>query len=68
MHGERWMLWAGGWLICRSCWRGRDFVTRHAPLTEATRNPIGAAEPAAMKREAFLINAARGPLIDDGAL
>ncbi len=45
-----------------------DFVTRHAPLTEATRNLIGAAEPAAMKREAFLINAARGPLIDEGAL
>ena len=39
-----------------------DFVTRHSPLTEATRNLIEAAELAAMKREAFLINAARGPL------
>ena len=45
-----------------------DFVTRHAPLTEATRNLMGAAELAAMKREAFLINAARGPLIDEGGL
>ena len=45
-----------------------DFVTRHAPMAEATRNLIGAAEPAAMQREAFLINAARGPLIDEGAL
>ena len=45
-----------------------DFVTRHALLTEATRNLMGAAELAAMKREAFLINAARGPLIDEGAL
>ena len=45
-----------------------DFVTRYAPLTEATRNLIEAAELAAMKREAFLINAARGPLIDEGAL
>ena len=45
-----------------------DFVTRHAPLTETTRNLMGAAELAAMKREAFLINAARGPLIDEGAL
>ena len=44
------------------------FVTRHTPLTEVTRNPMGAAELAAMKREAFLINAARGPLIDEGAL
>lgn len=43
-----------------------DFVTRHALLTEATRNLIGAAELAAMKREAFLIIAARGPLIDEG--
>ena len=45
-----------------------DFVTLHAPLAEATRNLIGAAELAAMKRGAFLINAARGPLIDEGAL
>ena len=30
-----------------------DFVTRHALLTEATRNLIEAAELAAMKREAF---------------
>ena len=45
-----------------------DFVTRHALLTEATRNLMGAAEMAAMKREAFLINAACGSLIDEGAL
>ncbi len=45
-----------------------DFVTLHAPLTETTRNLIGAAELAAMKPEAFLINAARGPLIDEESL
>lgn len=45
-----------------------DFVTLHAPLTGATRNLIGAGELAVMKREAFLINAARGGLIDEGAL
>ena len=45
-----------------------DFVTLHAPLTDATVNLIGAAELAAMKPEAFLINAARGPLIDEAAL
>ena len=45
-----------------------DFVTLHAPLTESTRNLIGRDELAAMKRDAFLINAARGPLIDETAL
>ena len=45
-----------------------DFVSLHAPLTAETRNLIGQAELAAMKPEAFLINAARGPLIDEAAL
>ncbi len=45
-----------------------DFVTLHCPLTEQTRNLIGAAELGMMKPEAFLINAARGPLIDEEAL
>ncbi len=45
-----------------------DFVTLHAPLTEPTRNLIGREELAKMKPEAFLINAARGPLIDEAAL
>ena len=45
-----------------------DFVTLHAPLTDETRNLIGRNELAKMKNEAFLINAARGPLIDEEAL
>ena len=45
-----------------------DFVTLHAPLTEGTRNLIGREELSRMKPEAFLINAARGPLIDEEAL
>ena len=45
-----------------------DFVTLHAPLTENTHNLIGRAELEKMKPEAFLINAARGPLIDEIAL
>ena len=45
-----------------------DFVSLHVPLTGETRNLIGTGELAAMKREAFLINAARGPLVDETAL
>ena len=45
-----------------------DFVTLHTPLTESTRDLIGRAELEMMKPEAFLINAARGPLIDEIAL
>ena len=45
-----------------------DFVSLHTPLTGATRNLIGRKELALMKQDAFLINAARGPLIDEEAL
>jgi D-3-phosphoglycerate dehydrogenase len=45
-----------------------DFVTLHSPLNEETRGLIGARELDMMKSEAFLINCARGPLIDEGAL
>ena len=48
--------------------RESDFVSLHTPLSDETRNMIGQDELAAMKREAFLINAARGPLIDEEAL
>jgi D-3-phosphoglycerate dehydrogenase len=42
---------------------GADFVTLHTPLTEATRNLIGAAAIARMKRGVRLINCARGGLV-----
>ena len=45
-----------------------DFVTLHSPLTPDTTDLIGRAELELMKPEAFLINAARGPLIDESAL
>ena len=45
-----------------------DFVTLHSPLTPETRDLIGADELRLMKPEAFLINAARGPLVDEDAL
>ena len=48
--------------------RESDFVSLHAPLTNETRNLIGTEELALMKPDSFLINAARGPLIDEDAL
>ena len=48
--------------------RDSDYVSIHAPLTPQTRHLIGAAELAAMKPGAILINTARGGLVDDRAL
>jgi len=48
--------------------RTSDFVSLHAPLTPATRKMFGRAEFAAMKPTAFLINCARGGLVDTDAL
>jgi glyoxylate reductase len=45
-----------------------DIVTLHVPLSPATRHLIGAPELARMKRTAFLVNTARGPVVDEGAL
>ena len=45
-----------------------DYVVLAAPLTDATRGMMGAAEFAAMKPSATLINVARGGLIDEPAL
>ena len=48
--------------------RESDFVTLHSPLNEETRGLIGARELDVMKSDAFLINCARGLLIDESAL
>jgi glycerate dehydrogenase len=48
--------------------RTGDVVSLHLPLTEQTRNMIGARELAMMKRSALLINTARGGLVDELAL
>lgn len=48
--------------------RTSDFVTIHMPLSDATRHIIGAREMGLMKPSAYLINASRGPVIDEQAL
>lgn len=45
-----------------------DVISLHVPLTDHTRNLIGAKELARMKRDAIIINTARGGLIDEEAL
>jgi glyoxylate reductase len=45
-----------------------DVVSLHCPLTPETRHLIGAAELQTMKPSAVLVNAARGPIVDEQAL
>jgi len=45
-----------------------DFVSVHAPLLPATRGLMNEAAFAKMKKGAYLINTARGPLVDEPAL
>ncbi len=45
-----------------------DFVSLHVPLLPSTRHLISTAEFAMMKKTAFLVNTARGPVVDEKAL
>ncbi len=45
-----------------------DFVTVHVPMQDDTRNMIGAAELAVMKPTSYVINCARGGIVNEAAL
>lgn len=61
--GHSWQQHSLGDVLAQS-----DFLSLHVPLTDTTRHLIGALELQTMKPTAFLINTARGPIIDEAAL
>jgi D-3-phosphoglycerate dehydrogenase len=58
----------GKWLGLKELLAEADFVTIHCPLNRETKGMIGAPELALMKPSAYLLNAARGGIIDEEAL
>ena len=48
--------------------RQSDFISLHSPLNAETRHQIGKREFALMKKTAFIINTARGAIIDEAAM
>ena len=60
---------AGARLVCKQeLFATSDYVSLHLVLGERSRGIVGEAELAAMKPTAFVVNTARGPLIDEAAL
>jgi glyoxylate reductase len=51
-----------------TCLTQADFVSLHTPLTDSTRHLISKARLELMKPTTVLINTARGPVVDEGAL
>lgn len=58
----------GKWVRLDELLAGCDFVTIHCPLNHETKNLINAKNLALMKPSAFLINAARGGIVNEDAL
>jgi D-3-phosphoglycerate dehydrogenase len=58
----------GKWASLNELLAAADIVTLHCPLNRETRGMVGVKELALMKRSAFLINAARGGIVEEKAL
>ncbi len=58
----------GEWVELAELLRRSDFVSLHVPLTPETRHMIGQRELAMMKPTGYLVNTARGPVVDEAAL
>jgi D-3-phosphoglycerate dehydrogenase len=56
------------WTDKQTIFREADIITLHIPFTRQTKDLIGAAELSLMKRDAVLINTARGEIVDETAL
>jgi len=52
----------------KEIYKNADFITTHTPLTKETKNLISSKEFAQMKPSAFVINCARGGIVDEDAL
>ena len=58
----------GRWVGLHELLQESDFVTVHCPLTRETKRMIGAKELSLMKPQAYLLNMARGGIVDEAAL
>ncbi len=59
---------AGKFVDKETLLKSADFISVHVPLLPSTRHLFGADEFKLMKKTAILINAARGPIVDEKAL
>jgi D-3-phosphoglycerate dehydrogenase len=61
---------ARGWVVAdkERVWAESDVVTLHVPLTAETRHLVDAAVLRRMRSDAYLVNTARGAVVDTAAL
>jgi D-3-phosphoglycerate dehydrogenase / 2-oxoglutarate reductase len=58
----------GRWVSLEELFAESDFVTLHCPLNQETRHMIGERQLSRMKPSAYLVNLARGGVVDEDAL